>query len=102
MWCHAADLEAASERAAFHAERAGDRAAVSDAIIWLILAPWFGMAPPDEGIGRCEELRARAPDDRTIDAFADFVLGSWDAMLGRPDEGRVKHRRAHGILVDRG
>ena len=29
MWCHASEIETASERAAFHAERAGDRAALS-------------------------------------------------------------------------
>jgi class 3 adenylate cyclase/tetratricopeptide (TPR) repeat protein len=102
MWCHASDIEHASERAAVHAERAGDRAALSDALSSQMFAPWLGMAPPDAGIRRCREVRSRAPDDRLLDAIAGYVEGSFDGMLGRFDEGRSKHRRAKAILVDLG
>jgi tetratricopeptide (TPR) repeat protein len=60
MGCRTADLEAAAERAAFHAERAGDRAGLTDAISWLVLVPILGMMPPETGIRRCQEMRARA------------------------------------------
>ncbi len=102
MWCHASDIEHASERAVDHAERAGDRAALSDALSWQMFAAWLGMAAPDEGIRRCREARARAPDDRLLEAIAGYVEGSCDGMLGRFDEGRSKHRRANAILVDLG
>ena len=102
MWCHASDIEHASERAAHHAERAGDRAALSDALSWRMFAPWLGMAPPAEAILRCEEVRARAPDDRLLEAITTSVEGSCDGMLGRFDDGRRKQQRAQAILVDLG
>jgi tetratricopeptide (TPR) repeat protein len=102
MWCHASEIEHASERAADHAERAGDRAALSDALSWQMLVAWMGMAPPDEGIRRCREVRARAPDDRLLEAIAGYVEGSCDGLVGRFDEGRAKHRRAQAILLDLG
>jgi len=102
MWCHASEIEHASERAADHAERAGNRAALSDALSWRMFAPWLGMASPAEGIRRCQEVQARAPDDRLLEAIAAYVEGSCDGMLGHFDEGRRKHRRAKAILVDLG
>jgi class 3 adenylate cyclase/tetratricopeptide (TPR) repeat protein len=102
MWCHASEIERASEPAADHAERAGDRAALSDALSWRIFAAWLGMAPPDAGIRRCQEVRTRAPDDRLLEAIAGFVEGACDGLLGRFDEGRSKQRRAQEILVDLG
>jgi class 3 adenylate cyclase/tetratricopeptide (TPR) repeat protein len=102
MWCHASDVETASERAVFHAERAGDRAALSDAVTWRMFAPWLGMAPPEAVIQRCHAMRATAPDDRLVDAIADHVQGSCRALLGDFDEGRRMHRRGQGILADLG
>jgi class 3 adenylate cyclase/tetratricopeptide (TPR) repeat protein len=102
MGCRTADLEAAAERAAFHAERAGDRAGLTDAISWLVLVPILGMMPPETGIRRCEEMRARAPGDRVVEAYADLVEGMMEAMLGRFDEGRAKEHRGLGILADLG
>jgi tetratricopeptide (TPR) repeat protein len=102
MWCHASEMEHASERAADHAERAGDRAALSDALSWRMIAAWLGMAPPDAGMRLCQEVRARAPDDRLLEAIAGYVEGSCDGILGGFDEGRRKHLRAHAILVDLG
>jgi len=102
MWCRTADLEAAAERAAFHAERAGDRAGLTDATRWLVLVPNLGMMPPEAGIRRCREMRARVPDDRVVEAFADIVEGMCEAMLGRLDEGRAKEHQGLGILADLG
>ena len=102
MWCHASDVETASERAIFHAERAGDRAALSDAAAWRIFAPWLGMVRPEEGIRRCEEIRAQVPEDRLVHAIADLTHGSSLALLGRFDEGRELHRTGGAILSDLG
>ena len=102
MGSRAADLEAAARRAAFHAERAGDRAGLIEAISWLVLVPGLGMMPPEAGIRRCQEMRARVPDDRTVEAFADMIEGMCEAMLGRFDEARAKERHGLGIMADLG
>jgi class 3 adenylate cyclase/tetratricopeptide (TPR) repeat protein len=102
MGCRTADLEVAAERAAFHAERAGDRAGLTDAIRWLVLVPALGMMSPEAGIRRCREMRSRTPDDRVVEAFADLVEGMMEAMLGRFDEGRAKEHHGLGILGDLG
>jgi class 3 adenylate cyclase/tetratricopeptide (TPR) repeat protein len=102
MWCRAGDLEAAAERASFHAKRAGDRAGLTDATRWLVLVPNLGMMPPEAGIRRCREMRARAPGDRVVEAFADIVEGMCEVLLGRLDEGRANEHRGLGILADLG
>jgi tetratricopeptide (TPR) repeat protein len=102
MWCRAADLEAAAERAAFHAERAGDRAGLRDAICWLVLVPSLGMTPPEAGIRRCRELQARVYGDRVVEAYANMIQGTCEAMLGRFEEGRAQQRRGAEILADLG
>jgi class 3 adenylate cyclase/tetratricopeptide (TPR) repeat protein len=102
MWCHASDMEIASERAVFHAERAGDRAALSDAVTWRMFAPWLGMDRPEVAIRRCDEMRAKVPDDRLVEAFAELTQGFCDAILGHFDEGRRKQRRGQNTLIDLG
>ena len=102
MWCHASEIERASERAAFHAERAGDRAALSEAAIARLAAPVLGMAPPEAGIQRCEEIRAWLPDDRLVEALAEILQGDCLGQLGLFDEGRKSHRRGEEILLDLG
>jgi len=102
MYCRASDMGAAAEHAVFHAERAGDRGALLEAAVHWMDAPSLGMAPPEEAIRRCREVRARLPDDRLIEAFAEIKQGSAAAQLGRFDEGRRRMRRGEEILVDLG
>ena len=102
MACRTGDLEAAAERAAFHAERAGDRAGLTDAICWLVLVPTLGMMRPEAGIRRIHELRARVPGDRAVEAYADMIEGMCEAMLGRFDEGRAKQHNGLETLADLG
>ncbi|HET9248809.1 MAG TPA: adenylate/guanylate cyclase domain-containing protein, partial [Actinomycetota bacterium] len=102
MGCRTAELEVAAERAAFHAERAGDRPQLSDAIRWLVLAPGLGMMPPEDGIQRCRAMRARMPADRVVEAFADLTEGMMEGMLGRFEEARAKERHGLEILTDLG
>jgi tetratricopeptide (TPR) repeat protein len=102
MWCHASDMETASEQAAFHAERAGDRAALTEAAVARMAAPSLGMGSPEAGIRRCEEMHAMLPDDRLIEALTYMSQGECAAQLGLFDEGRRMHRRGEGILLDLG
>ena len=102
MWCRASDMETSSERAAFHAERAGDRAALADVAVWRMVAPFLGMARPEEGIQRCEEIRAWLPEDRFVGARANMLQGGCQGQLGLFEEGRMQHRRAEEVLLDLG
>jgi tetratricopeptide (TPR) repeat protein len=97
-----AELEVAAERAAFHAERVGDRSGLSDAFRWLVVVPTLGMMRPEDGIRHCQELRGRAPGDRVVEAFADMTEGIMEAMLGRFEEGRAKQRRGLEHFADLG
>ena len=102
MWCRASDMETASERAVFHAQRAGDRAGLADVAHSLMVAPFLGMARPEEAIQRCEEIRAWLPDDRFIGAIADMLQGGCKGQLGLFEEGRRQQRRAEGVVFDLG
>ena len=102
MWCHASDMDTASKRAAFYAERAGDRAALLEAAVPRMAAPALGMDRPEVGIQRCEEVRAWLPDDRFIDALADTEQAGCAALLGQFDWGRRKLRRGEETLLDLG
>ncbi|MGH2680023.1 MAG: ATP-binding protein [Actinomycetota bacterium] len=102
MWCRASDMETASERAAFHAQRAGDRAMLPNVALSRMVAPFLGMARPEEGIQRCEEIRAWLPEDRFIGAMADMLQGGCRGQLGLFDEGRRQQRRAMDVCLDVG
>ncbi len=102
MWCRASDIETASERAAFHAERTGDRALLPDVALARMVAPFLGMARPEEGIRRCEETRAWLPDDRFVGAMADMLQGGCQGQLGLFEEGRRQQRRAEEVVLDLG
>jgi tetratricopeptide (TPR) repeat protein len=102
MWCRGSESVAAAEREAVHAERSGDRAGLAHALSWLLLVMLLDATRPEEGIQRCRELRARAPDDRVVEAFALLVQGVFEAMLRRYDDGRVLLHRGREILTDLG
>ena len=102
MGCRTAELEAAAERAAFHAARAGDGSGLTDAICWLVLVPMLGMMRPEDGIRRCRESRARAPGDRVVEGFAAMIEGGMEGILGRFEEARAKERHAREIFSDLG
>ena len=56
MYAKGADMIAAYERAAHHAERAGARGALADALGWLALAAWLGMMRPEDTIRHARAL----------------------------------------------
>jgi class 3 adenylate cyclase/tetratricopeptide (TPR) repeat protein len=102
MWGHASDIDAASERAFFHAERAGDRAVIAEAATWRMAGPVLGSVHPHDAIERAEWARASVPADRFVEALAEIHQGDCAGQLGLFDEGRSKHRRGEEILRDLG
>jgi tetratricopeptide (TPR) repeat protein len=97
-----AELTEAYERTAHHAERAGDRPVLADALGWLSLIPWWAFTPPEESISRAQELRSRLPDDRTVEAMTEISEGYSLALLGRFDRGRALYRRGEDLLEELG
>ncbi|HEX6400861.1 MAG TPA: hypothetical protein VF108_10400, partial [Actinomycetota bacterium] len=96
------EMTEAYERAALHAERAGDRALLADALGWLALIVWWDLTPPADAIERARALRERLPDDRHVEAMTSSSEGLSLAMLGRFDEGRRLYDHALGIFEELG
>jgi class 3 adenylate cyclase/tetratricopeptide (TPR) repeat protein len=97
-----ADMAAAFERAATHAERAGNQGLLSEVLAWLLASAVSGDVSPSEGLERIESIRARAPHDRKVDGLAAVHEAMALAELGRFDEAREAYRTAYGILADLG
>jgi class 3 adenylate cyclase/tetratricopeptide (TPR) repeat protein/predicted Ser/Thr protein kinase len=95
LWAegHVADAEAAWERAAASAERAGDRLAHADLLGWLASAAFFGPVRVDDGIARCTTIVEQLQDLRSMWAQALHFLAGLHAMAGRFD-------RADALLAD--
>ena len=102
MHADGAAMIEAYERAAHHAERAGARAALADALGWLALAAWLGTMRPADTVRHARALRQRLPDGREVEAMASLAEGYSLAMLGRFDEGRAMHLHGHQILEELG
>ena len=98
----AAPMVEAYERAALHAERAGDRAALADALGWLALATLWDLTPPEAGIERTRELRARLPDHHLVESMTQITEALHEAMRARFDRARTLFRNGRAILVDIG
>ena len=75
---------------------------IPDVALARMVAPFLGMARPEEGIRRCEEIRAWLPDDRFIGAMADILQGGCKGQLGQFEEGRRQQRRAEEVVFDMG
>jgi class 3 adenylate cyclase/tetratricopeptide (TPR) repeat protein len=77
-----AEAEAAWQRAAEHARRAGDDRGWADALLWLASSAWVGPIRVKDGISRCEAIRAQLSGDRRSQAAVlDSLAGLW-AMTG--------------------
>ena len=100
--CRAADMKAAFERAALHAERAGDQVGLSEALTYLAGASELDMTTPADVLATSRAIRARMPDNRKVEAIATISEGLASAMQGRFDEARALYLRGHQILEDLG
>jgi tetratricopeptide (TPR) repeat protein len=96
------EMSAAYERVGLHAERAGDRAALADALGWLSLALMWDRTPPSEAIDRARRLRERLPDDRIVAAMTTTSEGYCLAMTGRIDEGRRRYQEGQRVFRELG
>jgi tetratricopeptide (TPR) repeat protein len=80
--------EQAARRAIDHARRSGDDRLLNDAIRYLLFSEWFGSATPQEGRRTLDELVDDLARTRPLEAAANAVRGSFEAMEGSFDEAR--------------
>jgi ATP/maltotriose-dependent transcriptional regulator MalT len=97
-----AAAEAAMERAADHAHRAGDRRQELEILSWLPLPIWIGPRPAEEGIRRCGEILERSGGDPKVEAMVSVMRGALVAMSGELTDARASIARAREILEDLG
>jgi class 3 adenylate cyclase/tetratricopeptide (TPR) repeat protein len=77
-----AKADAAWERAATHAKRAGDERGWSEALSWLASSAYTGPVHVDEAIARCERIRAQLGGHRRAQALVLEHLAGIQAMRG--------------------
>ncbi len=98
--CNFGAAEEAWEKAAAHAEAAGDTREQLESLGWVPLVVWGGRTPVDEGIRRCREVLDRARGDRKAMAGALFSWANLEAMVGRFDEARRLMAEARRTLEE--
>jgi tetratricopeptide (TPR) repeat protein len=98
----AGQAEVAWDRAAAHAERAGDRVAWVDLQCWLASAAFFGPTPVATGIGRCEALLGQVHDQPYGRARVLHPLAGLHAMAGRFEIAHALLDQANAILGELG
>jgi class 3 adenylate cyclase/tetratricopeptide (TPR) repeat protein len=97
-----ANADAAWERAAEHARRAGDEKGLADSLVWLGSSAYFGPTPVEDGITRCEAIREQLGGDRRSQAgVLDSLAGLW-AMRGELETARRLLEERNAILADLG
>ena len=74
---------AAWERAAAHAQRAGDRHAYYEILTWRASSLWFGPTPAAEAIRQCEAMRAEVRESPESEAAILRQLACLHAIVGR-------------------
>jgi predicted ATPase len=97
-----AKAEAAYEKSAEHARRAGDASQVASVPWWALAATVFGPTPVAEAESRCRELSEVARGDLYIEGFSLVLRSLLTAMGGRFDEARSLRERGRAIIEDLG
>jgi class 3 adenylate cyclase/tetratricopeptide (TPR) repeat protein/predicted Ser/Thr protein kinase len=95
-----ANAEAAWQRGAAHAERAGDRIAHADLLGWLASAAYFGPLHVTAGIERCTEIADQLRDLRSMRAQVLHFLAGLHAIAGRFEAADVLFADANAILSE--
>jgi ATP/maltotriose-dependent transcriptional regulator MalT len=98
----AARADAAWERAAAFAERAGDERELFEILGWRATASVFGPTPIDEAIRRCTSIREQIRASPIAGAVALRPLGLLFALRGEFDEARRLIRASNETLDDLG
>jgi len=97
-----ADAAAAAERTIRHATAAGDEVTARRFLGSLAISALYGPMPVPEAIATCEELLARAQDDRKVRALAELAIGHLEAMRGDFERARQLYRRSRASLEEFG
>ena len=97
-----ADAAAAAERTIRHATAAGDEVTARRFLGSLATSALYGPMPVPEAIATCEEVLARARDDRKAKALAERALGQLEAMRGDSERARLLYRRSRASLEEFG
>ena len=92
-WLHwnEARAEAAAEsweRAAAHARVTGDRHEYDEILTWIASSLWFGPVPAEDGIRRCESMRAELRESPEAEAAILRHMSGLHAMVGQFDLAR--------------
>jgi tetratricopeptide (TPR) repeat protein len=96
------DAADAAERTIRHATAAGDQAIARRFLGSLASSALYGPMPVVEAITTCEEVLARAQDDRKVRARAELAIGQLEAMRGNFDRARLLYRRSRASLEELG
>jgi len=96
------DAADAAERTIRHATAAGDQAIARRFLGSLASSALYGPMPVVEAIATCEEVLARAQDDRKVRARAELAIGQLEAMRGNFDRARLLYRRSRASLEELG
>jgi DNA-binding SARP family transcriptional activator/class 3 adenylate cyclase len=97
-----ADADEGFGRAAEQARRAGDQAALFEALSWQASGALFGPTPVPDGIRLCEEIREQVRASPVAEARARQPTAALYAMAGDFDEARRLVRGADEILSELG
>jgi predicted ATPase/class 3 adenylate cyclase len=97
-----ADAAAAAERTIRHATAAGDEVTARRFLSLLAICALYGAMPVVEAIATCEEVLARAQDDRKARALTELYIGHLEAMRGDFERARVLYRRSRASLEEFG
>ena len=100
--CRAEAAAAAWERAAVHAQRAGDRHEYDEILTWIATMLWFGPTPAEEGIRRCEAMRAEVHESRESEAAILRELACLNAVVGRFGPARELIATSNATYADLG
>ena len=95
-----AAAEEAWEKAAEHAQRAGDRRDELESLSWVPLVVWAGPTQTAQGLERCEEVVRRARGDKKVTASALLAQATFEAGQGRFDDARALIGRAKALLEE--
>jgi len=98
----AAAAAKAWEEAAAHARLAGDEDERTEILNWVASAIFFGPVPVDEGIRRCEQIRAEVTGNLASEAETLRSLAGLYAMDGRFELARELLSSSRGIFEELG
>jgi class 3 adenylate cyclase/tetratricopeptide (TPR) repeat protein len=96
------EAEAAWRQAAEHARSAADHRGWADALLWLASSACYGPTPVEDGIARCEAIRAQLRGDRRAQAAVLDSLAGLHAMRGEFEIARRLLAERNAILAELG